>query len=44
MIIIIGLAVALEVTMRFAHLHTLSLKKEDRVGEHQSARKLAVHL
>jgi (S)-2-hydroxyglutarate dehydrogenase len=34
---IVGLAVALEITQRFPHLHLLLLEKESRVGQHQSS-------
>jgi L-2-hydroxyglutarate oxidase len=34
---IVGLAVALEITRRFPHLHPLVLEKENRVGRHQSS-------
>jgi (S)-2-hydroxyglutarate dehydrogenase len=33
---IVGLAVALEITRRFPHVHLLLLEKEDRVARHQS--------
>jgi L-2-hydroxyglutarate oxidase LhgO len=34
---IVGLAVALEITQRFPHLHLILLEKENHVGQHQSS-------